>query len=241
MKNIIFKALSPLMKTQKTVSRFVKNSQAVAAVEFALIAPILLVLFLGTVEVSLVVSVDRKISRTSSSIADLIAQGADFNSASGQAELRAIFGVTERIMYPYSDRIPCVVISVIEANAESDTNGDGSIDNDDTVIAKVKLSIDNKTASSEYTSPTAPQCNKSSVGLAANENARQKRVVDDVFPLPAAINVHGSTLVVAEVEYDHRPIVGFISTDGVANVGLDTGSITLGDRIFLRPRQALTY
>ena len=233
------KIIAPIAHAKGRLINFVKNSQAVAAVEFALIAPILLILFIGTVEISLLVSVDRKISRTSSSIADLVAQGEDLTSSAGIANLRSIFGVTERIMYPYSDRIPCVVISVIKAEAESDTNGDGSIDGDDDVVATVRLSFDNKTPSTEYTSPPNGQCNKSSTGLANDENARQARIIDSVFPLPDAINTHGSVLVVSEVEYDHQPIIGFVSTKGVANVEFDKASITLGDRIYLRPRKTI--
>ena len=233
------KIIAPIARAKGRLINFFKNSQAVAAVEFALIAPILLILFVGAVEISLLVSVDRKISRTSSAVADLIAQGDDYTSANGIANLRSIFGVTERVMYPYSDRIPCVVISIVEAQAEDDTNGDGSIDGDDDVIARVRLSYDNKTPSTEYTSPPNGQCNKSSAGLADDENARQARIIDSVFPLPDAIKTHGSVLVVGEVEYDHKPIIGFVSTKGVANVEFDKASITLGDRIYLRPRKTI--
>ncbi len=236
MKNLMSYGVSPLIKVRDKFYSFAKNSRGVAAVEFALIAPILLILFVGTVEISLLVSVDRKLSRTSSTIADLIAQGEDFNSTSGQQDLRAIFGVTERIMYPYSSKIPCVVISVVHAEAESDTNGDGTIDGDDTVIARVVGSVDNKTPSSEYPSPPNGQCDKSSSGLAADENARQKRNVGDLFVLPSQINTHNSDLVVAEVEYDHKPIVGFIKSKGVSSVDFNKAAVALGDRIYLRPR-----
>ncbi len=231
--NLFSKSMAPLKRFQNKVISFVYNSKAVAAVEFALIAPILLILFIGTVEISLLVAVDRKLSRTSSSIADLVAQ---YDTHSDD-EIRAILGVTERIMYPYQDRIPCVVISVVYAETE-DTNGDGTIDGDDDVVARVTDSIDNKTASTEYTSPPAGQCNKSSVGLGPDEIARQKRIENDIFVLPDAINVHDSTLVIAEIEYDHKPIVGFINSDGVAGVKFEKAAVTLGDRIFLRPRKA---
>ena len=230
--NLSSKSMAPLKSFQNKIISFVRNSKAVAAVEFALIAPILLILFIGTVEISLLVAVDRKISRASSSIADLVAQ---FKVHSDD-EIRAILGVTERIMYPYWDRIPCVVISVVEANAE-DTNGDGTIDGDDDVVARVTDSTDNKTDSDEYINPPDGQCDKSSVGLDPDENARQKRIVGDIFVLPDAINVDKSILVVTEIEYDHKPIVGFINSDGVAGVKFEKAAITLGDRIYLRPRK----
>jgi len=194
---------------------FKKDSEGVAAVEFALIAPILLLLFIGTIEVSLMIAVDRKISRTSSAIADLIAQGG-FAAGSSETEIRAIFGMTDRIMFPYTNRIPCVVISKVIANAESDTNGDGVLGDGDNIIARVDASIDNSTPNASYTSPEAGQCNKSN-------------------------NKHGSELIVAEVEYDHKPIVGVISSNGTGNINIEDGLFTLGDRIFLRPRQAVDF
>lgn len=215
----------------KKIQGFRKDSEGVAAVEFALISPILLLLFIGTIEVSLMIAVDRKISRTSSAIADLIAQGG-LSAANTEAEIRSIFGMTDEIMFPYVNRIPCVVISKIEANAENDTNGDGVIGVGDDVIARVKGSIDNKASNPNYTSPASGQCDKSSSALAADENARQERDFDSIFVLPDVINTHNTEFIVAEVEYDHTPIVGLIKPSN--------GSFfTLGDRIFLRPRQAV--
>lgn len=236
--NLLSKLHSSTIRMRNKLWNFKKNSEGVAAVEFALIAPILLILFIGTIEVSLMIAVDRKISRTSSAIADLIAQGG-FSASNSEAEIRAIFGMTDRIMYPYTNRIPCVVISKVEARAETDTNGDGVIGAGDTVIARVRGSIDNKTPNSNYTSPATGQCDKSSAGLASDENARQKRVIDSIFVLPDAINTDGTDLIVAEVEYDHKPIVGLISSNATGQVEVDDSILTLGDRIFLRPRQAV--
>ena len=216
---------------------FKKDSKGVAAVEFALIAPILLLLFIGTIEISLMIAVDRKISRTSSSIADLIAQGG-FSANNTEAEIRAIFGMTDRIMYPYTTKIPCVVISQVRAKAE-DTNGDGTIDENDEVIARVIGSIDNSVGNPNYSSPAAGQCNRDSASLQPNQNARKRRINNSIFELPDAINIDNSELIIAEVEYDHRPIVGLITSPGTGKVDVDNSLFTLSDRIYLRPRQAV--
>jgi len=234
---IISKTFGPAKLLYSKVINFAKNSQAVAAVEFALIAPILLVLFIGSVELSLLISVDRKISRTSSAVADLVAQQSDYTTAAQREELRAIFGATDRIMYPYVNRIPCVVITILSVEAENDTNGDGTKDSNDDVIARVTGSVDNKTPSVQYTSPANNQCNKSSASLGPNENARQARIQNSVFPIPDSIKIHNTTLVVAEVEYDHQPIIGFVNSESAKNIVFDKASITIGDRIYLRPRQ----
>jgi len=53
--------------------RFFRNSQGAGAVEFALIAPVLLLLYLGAFEITVVMGVTRKVSHASSSVADLVA------------------------------------------------------------------------------------------------------------------------------------------------------------------------
>lgn len=54
--------------------RFGGDRRGVSAVEFALIAPFMILLYLGSVEVSLALSIDRKITSISSALADLVAQ-----------------------------------------------------------------------------------------------------------------------------------------------------------------------
>lgn len=219
---------------------FKKDSKGVAAVEFALIAPILLLLFIGTIEVSSMVAVDRKISRTSSAIADLIAQGG-FTAGNTEAEMRAIFGMADRIMYPYTDKIPCIVISSVLAEAENDTNGDGVVGDGDEIVARIQGSLDNRPPSSEYTSPDQEQCAKLNSGLAEGENARQRRDLNSIIAIPDALRTHNADFIIAEVEYDHTPTIGLISPSGNAEDGSDKGFFTLGDRIYLRPRQSVVF
>ncbi|MEN0653586.1 MULTISPECIES: TadE/TadG family type IV pilus assembly protein [Hyphobacterium] len=51
-----------------------RRQDGVSAVEFALIAPIMMLFYLGVVEVSLALGVDRKVTSTASALADLVAQ-----------------------------------------------------------------------------------------------------------------------------------------------------------------------
>ena len=64
----MIKALTSLLR------RFRRETAGVSAVEFALIAPFMILLYLGAVEVSLALSIDRKITSVSSALADLVAQ-----------------------------------------------------------------------------------------------------------------------------------------------------------------------
>ena len=93
----------------KKLQSFASDKRGIAAVEFAFVAPVLILLFLGTLEISLAVAVDRKVSRVSSSVADLITQ---FEGDISPADIQAIMDISERIMYPYDDPLGIVVSGV---------------------------------------------------------------------------------------------------------------------------------
>lgn len=54
--------------------RFLPDRRGVSAVEFALIAPVMILLYLGAVDLSIVMTIDRKVTTTASALADLVAQ-----------------------------------------------------------------------------------------------------------------------------------------------------------------------
>jgi Flp pilus assembly protein TadG len=56
--------------------RFFNDARGIAATEFAMIVPIMLAMFFGTVEVSSGVAVDRKVTLGARTLADLISQSA---------------------------------------------------------------------------------------------------------------------------------------------------------------------
>jgi len=81
------------------VLRLFKTDEAVAAVEFALIVPAMLVLYMGSIEVSQVISVDRKMSAATGALGDLVAQSEAQLSTS---ILDDYFTAVGLIMTPYS-------------------------------------------------------------------------------------------------------------------------------------------
>jgi Flp pilus assembly protein TadG len=70
----IFKAV---VKMHSLVRRIARNNKGVAAVEFAMIAPIMLMLLIGTLEMGTAYTIDRRVSAIASSIADLVARETD--------------------------------------------------------------------------------------------------------------------------------------------------------------------
>jgi Flp pilus assembly protein TadG len=87
--------------------RFRDEARGVAAVEFAFIAPIMLLLFVGTIELSAGVSVNRKLSRLSSTLSDLVTQSQTLTAN----DINNIMDAAAKVMHPYPDNQVQIVIT----------------------------------------------------------------------------------------------------------------------------------
>ncbi len=85
-------------RLRNALSLFTREERGVSAVEFALIAPAMVAIVLGTVEVNLLLTADRKVTQVASTIADLVAQD-DVITAD---EMSDIFTAASTILTPYS-------------------------------------------------------------------------------------------------------------------------------------------
>jgi Flp pilus assembly protein TadG len=75
----------------------INDSRGIAAVEFALIAPLLIVLFFGVLEVSNLLIADTKLRAANAAAADILTQDSDDVSLT---DLQDINIATQRIMFP---------------------------------------------------------------------------------------------------------------------------------------------
>jgi Flp pilus assembly protein TadG len=66
-----------LKRFVKRFTRCLHDNNGVSAVEFALVLPVLLTLYLGTIDVSTFIIIDRKVSVVAGSVADLVARAED--------------------------------------------------------------------------------------------------------------------------------------------------------------------
>jgi len=73
------------------------DSRGVAATEFAMIVPLMLVMFFGTVEVSSGVAVDRKVTLVARTLSDLTSQSTGVKDA----DITDFFKASNGIMWPY--------------------------------------------------------------------------------------------------------------------------------------------
>ena len=80
------------------VRRCRTDERGASAVEFALIAPVLLLIFFGTVELSQGVAIDRKVTITARTLSDLVSQSTSINNT----DMSNIFAAASSILTPYS-------------------------------------------------------------------------------------------------------------------------------------------
>jgi Flp pilus assembly protein TadG len=173
-----------MITTLKTrFADFRKDRRGVSAVEFAFLLPVMMTLFLGSVETTQGIAVNRKVSLTAHALADLASQYTDVTNA----DMANILAAGSAIIAPYATANLKEVVSAIAIDA----NGNATVAWSDTL---------NGTA----------------------------LAVGTVVTVPSALAVPNSYLILSQVQYSYAPTYGYVLT----------GTITLHDQIFMRPRQS---
>ncbi len=71
-----------VISAMRVYGRLLRNTSGAVAVEFALILPILIVMIMGTIEITNLVTAQRKVLAAAQTISDLISQETDVTSTS---------------------------------------------------------------------------------------------------------------------------------------------------------------
>lgn len=95
--------------------RFCTDRRGVAAIEFAFIVPVLLVLYFITMEASQAIETSKKVSRIGSMVADLVAQ----QTTILKADLDAIMKIGTSTLQPYRRSNPKIIITAIQVTDEA--------------------------------------------------------------------------------------------------------------------------
>ena len=91
----------------RTWRRFCRNREGVALVEFAMMLPVMLVAYLGMVEVVQLVMINRKVTQLTSALSDLTARVQSVSSA----DIENIFNAAQTILMPYDNSKASMVIA----------------------------------------------------------------------------------------------------------------------------------
>jgi Flp pilus assembly protein TadG len=125
----ITKRISGLCRTiadfHRGIGRIARDDRGVSAVEFALILPVMITLYLGTVEISQGIAADRKVSLVARTGADLVSQVSTINNA----DMTNVLNATSIVMSPYSSANLKVTIT----NINIDANGKATVAWSDTL------------------------------------------------------------------------------------------------------------
>ena len=97
----------------RSFSRLARDVRAVSAVEFAMILPIMVTLFLGGTELSQAIAVKRKSVLVNRTIADLVAQDSRITTA----EMAGIFNASAAVIQPYTAGNLKIVVSGVIVDA----------------------------------------------------------------------------------------------------------------------------
>jgi Flp pilus assembly protein TadG len=90
-----------------------RDERGVSAVEFALILPLMISLYLGCVEVSDGVGADRKLTLTASTVANLVAQSTSISAG----DMSNMLDAASAVMKPYSDTALKITVSCLNIDA----------------------------------------------------------------------------------------------------------------------------
>ena len=114
-----------IRSTARKLRRLAGDERGVSAVEFAMLLPLMLTLYLGTVEISQGIAADRKVTLTARTIADLVAQVSSLNNTDMTNSLNA----ASAVIVPFSASNLAVVVSSVKIDA----NNNATIDWSDTL------------------------------------------------------------------------------------------------------------
>lgn len=115
------------MRSPASFPRLARDTRGVSAVEFALVLPLMIALYLGLAEVAQGIGIDRKVALTAHALSDLASQAP---SSISNSEMTSILDAAAAVMAPYPTDPLAVTVSAINIDANgkakvawSDTRG----------------------------------------------------------------------------------------------------------------------
>jgi Flp pilus assembly protein TadG len=114
------------------IYRFSSRSGGASAVEFAIIFPVMMVMLLGSVGVGQAISLNRKVTLLTRSLADIVAQSQTITNA----DLANIFAAARTIVVPFNTAPLKMVVASLWTDAAGATTVDWSYAQNTAVLGK---------------------------------------------------------------------------------------------------------
>ena len=174
------KSMYPMfLRLRRAAAAMRADCRGIAATEFAVIVPVMLLMFFATVEISSGLAAKRKVTLVARTLSDLTSQSA---SSVEDADMRNFFAASSAILSPYSVVPVKPTISEVYINASK--------------VAKIQWSV----------SATITMVDKAPQAT-LTVSARKKG--DTITSLPAELLVPDTYLIWSEVDYRYVPTVGY--------------------------------
>jgi Flp pilus assembly protein TadG len=173
----------PMTGFIQTLTRFRKAQAGVAAMEFALVVPIMFGLYFMINETANGLRVSRKVTMVSRILSDLPGQAATVNDP----DMTNMFAAAGAILSPFDVSKASMRITSIRFDA----SGKGYVDWSDISGSGVPISAHQRCTPTEARSPQLP-------GLPTAPIA-----------VPASLKIANTSLIYAETFYKYRPVIGW--------------------------------
>jgi Flp pilus assembly protein TadG len=123
----------------KPVSELINCERGVGAVEFALLVPVLLILYVGSLEISVAMSVNKKVAKASAVATDIISQ----STSTDQSILQEMLGVAKSVIAPFNaDNLDFEVIGIkIDNSGNATISWSWDEDNNTPFVANTPITI----------------------------------------------------------------------------------------------------
>ncbi len=181
------------LRARHSVVKMLADCRGIAATEFAVIVPIMLVLFFGTVEFSSGVAVDRKVTMIARTLSDLTSQAAPSSSSASTVNdtyLQNVFTASIAILDPYSPTPVKATLSEIYVDSSN--------------VATIQWSKAATIASG------ASQATLTASSRSAGDNVTSM--------VPPALLVKQTYLIFSEASYLYVPTIGYVMAKSGVNL-----------------------
>lgn len=186
------------LRLRRSARALRRDRRGVAAIEFAMLAPVMLVAFFGTVELCSAVAIDRKVTLIARTVSDLTSQSGTSSQPvplATSTSLQNIFSAGILMVAPYTDTPIKAQVSEIYV----DSNGKATIQWSQAGVIQT---------------PSDTQATL----VASSRNAGD--VVTSV--VPTVLLVKQTYLIFSEVSYQYVPAVGYV----MAKTGINLSDVS---------------
>jgi Flp pilus assembly protein TadG len=189
------------------VRKFSTAADAVAAVEFAIVVPFMLLLLVGGVELGNGMAINVKVSATAHAVADMVTQNTSLSTASMQNILTGATAIVAP--YPVNNNQLTVTVSEVSSDSNGNLTLRWSKSYNGTSFGPGRPSIGSSTTPF-YAALSVPTSLNGTAGNVNNPNSQNDQV----------------SFIVSEVSYAYTPTLGYTMS----------GTVNLADRYWLFPR-----